>query len=344
MTLIKMCGVVILKLQKIERGTKNTMKRIAEMKNKMLAGVGGARDTAQIVVKKTKEGVDCSKTAIMSKLDQDGNGTVDSVDIILMALKVPGVKIKRAEFLQKEFYKNYSQEVIDMAIATTPARAGIPIEEINKISDEVIKFERNAVSGISMALGLPGGVAMAATIPADIAQYYGYMLRAAQKMLYLYGFPELNIEGEDGILVDTEIINCLTICLGIMYGVAGANNALKAMAQALAAGVEKKLLRAALTKGTVYPIVKSVAKWFNVNMTKKIFAGFFKNAIPVVGGAIGGGLTFVTFEPCCHRLRNTLIDTKLTNPYHQSGKEEEQIYDNIRNEYIDVEYEEIVEE
>lgn len=280
----------------------------------------------------------------MSKLDQDGNGTVDSVDIILMALKVPGVKIKRAEFLQKEFYKNYSQEVIDMAIATTPARAGIPIEEINKISDEVIKFERNAVSGISMALGLPGGVAMAATIPADIAQYYGYMLRAAQKMLYLYGFPELNIEGEDGILVDTEIINCLTICLGIMYGVAGANNALKAMAQALAAGVEKKLLRAALTKGTVYPIVKSVAKWFNVNMTKKIFAGFFKNAIPVVGGAIGGGLTFVTFEPCCHRLRNTLIDTKLTNPYHQSGKEEEQIYDNIRNEYIDVEYEEIVEE
>lgn len=288
--------------------------------------------------------MDCSKTAIMSKLDQDGNGTVDSVDIILMALKVPGVKIKRAEFLQKEFYKNYSQEVIDMAIATTPARAGIPIEEINKISDEVIKFERNAVSGISMALGLPGGVAMAATIPADIAQYYGYMLRAAQKMLYLYGFPELNIEGEDGILVDTEIINCLTICLGIMYGVAGANNALKAMAQALAAGVEKKLLRAALTKGTVYPIVKSVAKWFNVNMTKKIFAGFFKNAIPVVGGAIGGGLTFVTFEPCCHRLRNTLIDTKLTNPYHQSGKEEEQIYDNIRNEYIDVEYEEIVEE
>ena len=73
-----------------------------------------------------------------------------------------------------------------------------------------------------------------------------------------------------------------------MYGAAGANNALKALAKALAAGVEKQLLRKALTKGTIYPIVKSVAKWFSVKMTKEVFAGFFKKAIPVVGGVIGG--------------------------------------------------------
>ena len=32
---------------------------------------------------------------------------------------------------------------------------------------------------------------MAATIPADIAQYYGCLLRVAQKLLYLYGFPQI---------------------------------------------------------------------------------------------------------------------------------------------------------
>ena len=72
------------------------------------------------------------------------------------------------------------------AIETTPANAEIDPKLIDKIVDDVIKFERNAVSGISLALGMPGGVAMAATIPADVAQYYGYMIRAAQKMLYLY--------------------------------------------------------------------------------------------------------------------------------------------------------------
>lgn len=86
--------------------------------------------------------------------------------------------------------KNYPQETIDNAIAHTPAYAQIPVNEIDKIADEVIKFERNCVSGISAALGAPGGVAMVATIPADLAQYYGYMLRAAQKLMYLYGFPE----------------------------------------------------------------------------------------------------------------------------------------------------------
>lgn len=274
-------------------------------------------------------------------LDQDGNGKIDSVDIILMALKVPGVKIDREEFLRKELFKNHPEDVIRKVIQTTPAQAGISKEEVDKIADEVIKFERNAVSGISLALGMPGGAALAATIPADIAQYYGYMLRAAQKMLYLYGFPELDLS-DDKVMLDSETINALTVCLGIMYGVAGANNAIKAMAKALASGVEKKLLRAALTKGAIYPIVKSVAKWFSINMTKEVFAGFFKKTIPVVGGVIGGGITYATFKPCCNRLQSVLQDTMLSNPNHVSDQGEDDIYNDISNAVIiDVEEDEL---
>ena len=321
---------------------KSTLKETAEKVGKgVTAGAAAAADTAKKIADKSKETLDASQKAVINVIDQDGNGQIDSADIILMALKVPGVKISREEFLKKEFFKNHPQEVIDKAIATTPALAGIPSEEIDKIVDEVIKFERNAVSGISVALGMPGGAAMAATIPADIAQYYGYMIRAAQKMLYLYGFPELL--KEDDVKLDSETINGLTLCLGIMNGVAGANNMIKGMSKALATGVEKKLINTALTKGAIYPIVKSVARWFGVNMTKEIFAGFFKKSIPVVGGVIGGGLTYATFKPCCYRLKDSLKDTMLSNPEnHKETTEEQKIYEDIKNGVIyDVDEEDI---
>ena len=238
--------------------------------------------------------------------------------------------------MRKELYKNHPQEIIEKAIATTPALAGIDSKEIDKIANEVIKFERNCVSGISAALGAPGGLAMAATIPADIAQYYGYTLRATQKLLYLYGFPDIR-NGEDSLQLDHETINTIILCMGTMNGVAGANNAVKGMAKALAVGVEKKLLNMALTKGTVYPIVKGVARWFGVRMTKALFAGFFKKAIPVVGGIVGGGITFFSFKPCCLRLKEVLQDTMLSNPHHVSTKEEDDVVDGImRGDVVDV--------
>ena len=279
-----------------------------------------------------------AKDSIIKALDQNGNGEIDIEDIITLAFKTTGVHVTRANFLQKELYKNHPQAVIDKAIATTPAQAGISSDEIDNIADEVINYERNCVSGISAALGAPGGWAMAATIPADIVQYYGYTLRATQKLLYLYGFPEVDSD-EEGIRLDSQTINQLILCLGVMNGVAGANNAIKGMAKALAVGVEKKLLNAALTKGTFYPLVKEIAKWFGIKMTKSIFAGFFKKAIPVVGGIVGGGITFFSFKPCCYRLKAALQDTMLSNPNHKSTSEENSFINSIKDEaFIDVDY------
>lgn len=269
-----------------------------------------------------------AKDTVIAKLDVNGDGEVGIDDIIVQAIKLPGVHVTRASFLQKELFKNHPQEVIDKAISTTPAKAGISAEEINKIADEVIKFERNCVSGISVVLGAPGGWAMAATIPADIVQYYGYTFRATQKLLYLYGFPEIDTD-EEGLMLDSETINAIVICLGVMNGVAGANNAIKAMAKALATGVEKKLLNMALTKGAVYPLVKSILKWFGIKLTKSLFAGAVKKAIPIVGGVVGGGITFLSFKPCCCRLKDVLSDTMLSNPEHVSTVEEDEIVESI---------------
>lgn len=163
-------------------------------------------------------------------------------------------------------------------------------------------------------------------------------------MLYLYGFPEINADDE-GLMLDSQTTNEIILCLGVMNGVTGANNAIKGMAKALAVGVEKKLLNAALTKGTFYPLVKAIAKWFGVKMTKTIFAGFFKKAIPVVGGVLGGGITFFSFKPCCLRLKNVLQDTMLSNPEHKSSAEEDKFASSIENStVINIDYDDIVSE
>ena len=282
----------------------------------------GVTKAASAAASKTKELAKNTQTAVFNAVDVNGDGEIGIDDVIIMGLRVPGIRINREAFLRKELSKHVPPETIETAVAENPMRAGIPAALIDRIADEVIRFERNCVSGISAALGMPGGVAMVATMSADLAQYYGYMLRAAQKLMYLYGFPEIDVE-EKGQVFDTETINLLIVCLGVMYGAAGASNGLKLLARQLAMGVEKQLLRRALTKGTFYPLVKSVAKWFHVKMTKQVFSGFFRKAIPVVGGVLGGGLTWLSFGPCCEKLKASLQNTMLSNPDYRPGGEEE---------------------
>lgn len=297
---------------------KKTIDSTAELTKKTI------NNTTEFTKKATIEAKDKIievKDEAIKMIDENGNGSIDIEDIIIMGLRVKGIRINRSEFLRAELYKNYDEKVIEDAIKHNPMHAGIKKEEIDKIAEEVIKYERNCVSGISTLLGMPGGLAMAATIPTDIVQYYGYMLRATQKLMYLYGFPEINVD-EKNNKFDSETINILTICLGVMYGVAGASNALKVLAKSLGTGVEKQLMNKALTKGTIYPIVRNVSKWFGKKMTKEVFAGFFKKAIPVMGGLVGGGITYVSFKPCCDRLKSSLQDTMLSNPKYKETEEE----------------------
>ncbi|MGN0513441.1 MAG: hypothetical protein ACI4GD_04110 [Lachnospiraceae bacterium] len=319
--------------------------KIQEKKNfgvsvKKLAGAVGEK--AGIVAQKSAEAIDKTKETVFQAVDVNGDGQIDIEDVILMAFKVPGVSINRENFLRKELLTKYQQETIEQAILTTPMKANIEKNDIDKIATAIIQNERLKVSGISAALGTPGGVAMAATIPADIAQYYGCMLRVAQKLLYLYGFPQIEYK-ENEQTFDTETMNQIILCMGVMFGVANAKNGLLAIAKALGTGVEKQLVKKALTKGTIYPIVKSISKWFGVKMTKEIFAGFFKKAIPLVGGVVGGGLTYATFKPCCVKLKTVLEDTYLSNP--QYTEKEEDIIDidsEIEVECVDVEISELI--
>ena len=273
------------------------------------------KNAATLVKEKGIETVTVVSDKALKQFDKNNDGTFDFKDILCMALEIPGVKINRADFLQKSFAKVCKQETIDDAIAGTPAKAGIKLDTVNIIADEVIEYERNRVTAASAGLGaIPGGAGVAVTTSvADITQYYGFMIRVAQKLMYLYGFPQVDFQKDDQP-VDDGTMNILMLCLGAMNGIKEAVAAIKGLAKGLANGVSKTLLKTALTKGTVYPIIKKVWNFMGGHMTKDLLAGGVSKSILIIGGVLSGGITFFSFQKCCDNLKNTVNDTMLSNP------------------------------
>lgn len=252
----------------------------------------------QKIVRKVKSTAIAAKEAVDEKIQE-----IDVEELVCSAMRLPGAKVNRSEYLKKQLRKYYPESMVEEAIRTNPAKAGVTKKGIENLAKETINFETNQVTAVSTLAGMPGGLAMAATIPADTVQYFVSMIRAAQKLVYLYGYPEMET-GSD--VLDDGSLNELMIFLGVMFGVQGAEVALKKLAAVMATTVEKQLVRKALTKTTVYPIVKKIAKVIGVKMTKEVFAKGVGKAVPVVGGVVSGGLTFATFKPCCKRLQKEL--------------------------------------
>lgn len=221
--------------------------------------------------------------------------------IIENAIKMPGVKVNRNEFLMKMF----ERENIDIHILLDegPISAGISQERLSKLAQKLISARTTESAGISFLAGIPGGLAMAATIPADTIQFFGMTLRLAQELTYLYGGEDLWKNGNvDSDLVRTQLV----LYCGVMFGVSGAASGVRVLSSQLAKQAAKKIPQQALTKTAWYPILKQICKVIGVRMTKDIAAKGISKVIPVVGGIVSGGLTFATMRPMGQNLAQTL--------------------------------------
>jgi hypothetical protein len=237
------------------------------------------------------------------------------IAVLLAAVKLPGVRIGREAYLRKALARYCSDDEIRRAIEETPAAAGISLEVLDKAAKDSINYETAKVSALSAAAGLPGLVFLPATVPTDLAQYFGHMLRIAQKLAYLYSWPDLFSGDSDDL--DDATKGVLTLFFGVMFGTQSANAAVGKVAEAMSKQVAKKLPQKALTQGVVYPIVKKVAGYLGIEMTKQTFARGVSKAIPVVGAVFSGGLTFATYLPMAKRLKKHLSSLELTKPKTQ---------------------------
>ncbi len=224
--------------------------------------------------------------------------------LIENAAKLPLVRIDRTEFLTKNLSKLCTPTQLQKAIAQGTLQADIPISTLDSLANAVINAETIKVTAISAAAGLPGGIAMAATIPADLAQFYGFVIRTAQELAYIYGWQEIFTESSQ---LDESTESQLVLFIGVMSGVGAANKVVgKLFGEAAMKAVAKKVAAKALTKSWYYPLVKKIAALLGQKMVKATFAKGVSKAVPILGGAISGGLTLATFKPMAHKLKKHL--------------------------------------
>ncbi len=239
------------------------------------------------------------------KTGSSGNAMVQ---VIETAIKIPGVKVNRDAFLSSTFEKE-DQSLREKILQVGPVEAGVSSEELMKLATKLV-INRTLTSTVaSFAAGIPGGLAMAATIPADTLQFFGIALRLAQEIAYLYGEEDL---WSDGNLQEDKVMNTIILYCGVMFSAGGAAATVRVLSSQLGKQALKKLPQMALTKTFYYPVVKSIAKLLGVRMTKGIFGKAVSKAIPVLGGFVSGGITFASLRPMGLRLVRTLDEAKFS--------------------------------
>jgi len=175
---------------------------------------------------------------------------------------------------------------------------------LDKLANDAISFETKKSTALSFAAGIPGGLAMLGTVPADLTQYYVHSLRIMQKLAYLYGWKEFLTDLDD---IDDETIAQMGLFFGVMLEVAGAAESLRDFARVIVApAIEKRIARKALMKTTWYPIVKKSLKVIGVSVTKQSMAKTMSKIVPLIGGVISGGMTFVALQTQATRLKQHL--------------------------------------
>ena len=222
-------------------------------------------------------------------------------EIISKAIQIPGVRVDRNKFLAEEFSSKV--DMLENIINNGPIEAQVSEEEINNLANKLIIKRTSQSSIASFAAGIPGGLAMAATIPADMLQFFGMSLRLAQELSYLYGADDLWSNGE---IDDEKIKNQLILYCGVMFGVSGAVSGVRVLSTQIAKTALKKIPQKALTKTFWYPIIKKICSFVGYSLTKKTFASGVSKAIPLIGGVISGTINFASMMPMAKRLNDTL--------------------------------------
>ncbi len=222
-------------------------------------------------------------------------------DIITTSIKIPGVKVNRDKFLAEQFAGTGAnvQDIINLG----PIDVGISREDISNTANKLIIKRTSQSSVASFVAGIPGGLAMAATIPADVMQFFGMALRLAQELSYLYGGGDLWVDGQ---IDDEKVKSQLIMYCGVMFGVSGAVSGVRVLSTQIAKTTLKKLPQKALTKTFWYPMIKQIGKALSIKVTKATVAQGVSKAIPVIGGVISGGLNFASMMPMAKRLSTAL--------------------------------------
>jgi uncharacterized membrane protein YebE (DUF533 family) len=247
--------------------------------------------------------------------------------VLATVLRMPGVKVDRVAFLRKSLKDYAGEQKLDMLVNVRPYTI-VSDKVIDQVATACINRHTALATTTSTLAGLPGGLAMAATLPGDLTQYFYHVVVLSQKLAYLYGFPDFTDEnGELG----ENATDLLTIFIGAMMGVRVAEQGISQLARGVATSAVSRLPRVALTRAAIYPIAVQVARLVGARLTREGFTKTVGRLIPIAGGVFSGTLTLLTFRPGARRLQKRLKAQKM---HFNDGDIDALEYSNIRASFV----------
>ena len=185
--------------------------------------------------------------------------------VLATVLKMPGVKVDRIAFLRTELRPYCNQSRLQMIGSVRPYTV-VSEQVVDKLAKQCVHYHTALATATSTIAGLPGGLVMAATLPADLVQYFYHVFVLSQKLAYLYGYPDLC--EEDGELSDMAS-DLLTIFMGVMVGAPVAEKGINELSKAVAENAVTRLPRVALTKTAIVPIAAQIARLIGTRISKE---------------------------------------------------------------------------
>ena len=240
---------------------------------------------------------------------------LNDISAIIDCLHDPRVQVNREEFLRNELGTRFSPDVVEKAIAENPMLANIPQEKIDKIANDVINFAwQQTKTNVNT-----GSIDEKAQI---MAHKRSVLLIATQKLMYLYGFPQLSFD-QEGDILNSETYQAIISCLGVMSGVEKANEWIHKLAPYFAILLNSKIQTIGDTKTLPKnKVLNRGAQAFGA-LAEDEKANIANKIVSIIDSILRGSISKVSFYICCNKLKNQLKNTALSNPeYKQDEKKE----------------------
>lgn len=220
-------------------------------------------------------------------------------------LKIPFVKIDREKFLKRKFGRKTTPSDYQRILLDGPLSV-FSLAEMEKITKREVRLHAIWVGVLSFLLAIPSsGVLMWVAIALDFVQFQLFVFVALQKLLYLFGCKTILRENEN---FDKSADWVLLLISTVMIAKSQVIRMVKsAMGMAVKQGIQRFTVRM-ISKFMLLNVIKQVAKWFGIIVTRDMIAQSAEYVIPFLCALVSGLISLWLFFPMMRRLRCYLLE------------------------------------
>ena len=197
--------------------------------------------------------------------------------VLISAMKLPGIAVNRREFLSRELAPYFDRKVINEILdGHTKMKKCFTQKGCAEISRRLYKLSSDKGKSDFRCRRRTGWIRHAGHHTGRYGTVYGHVLALAQKLLYLYGWPDLQNGGKG---MDDGTRQILTLFVGVAFGSSQAAIMAKKIAERLAEEAAQRIPQTVLGQLAARGVVEQAGKWIGVQIAKngtgKSFAKLF---------------------------------------------------------------------